>query len=85
MVKGRNVDLGGLFGVKGLHDVDLDLAEDALAALEDVLIDVLPLGLERADLGEAERVHPELLQVALAQVAQRYLLQTQNVEWSLLL
>ena len=52
-------DLGGLGQVDGRHDVDLDRAEDALAHLEDVLVDVLLLRLE----------HPVLLEPELALLA----------------
>ena len=84
VVEGRNMNLGWLFGIKGSHDIDLNLAKDTLTTLEDIFINIFSLGFEGIDLGQTQGVHPELLQVTLAQAPQSNLLQTQNVEWSLL-
>ena len=84
VVEGRNMNLGWLFSIKGSHDIDLNLTKDTLTTLEDIFINIFSLGFEGIDLGQTQGVHPELLQVTLAQAPQSNLLQTQNVEWSLL-
>ncbi|CAM9661352.1 unnamed protein product [Phaeothamnion confervicola] len=79
VVEGRRVDLGGHFGVEGLHEVDFNGVR-AIAQPQNILVHVFFLAAVGANLLNAQHVAPQIDKKLLLEAANCNLLKTQNAK-----